>query len=79
MKILVAAPYYRCGSTLLQRCLHNCEYTMIYGEMNNLFTSIDLLGKMSATQQPNIESKLNNYECVEDRLGEAIARECKPG
>lgn len=62
MKILVAAPYYRCGSTLIQRCLNQCDDTTIYGELNGLFTIIDTLYKMSSQNSKDIERKRDNFK-----------------
>lgn len=62
-KIWIASPYYRTGSTLIQRCLHACDNTVMYGEMNGLFgTIIQLIGTVSnGAKQNNINKKLENF------------------
>lgn len=62
MKIIVAAPYYRCGSTLVQRCLNQCDDTTIYGELNGLFPIIDSLYRMSSQNSIDIERKRENFK-----------------
>lgn len=62
MKILIAAPYYRCGSTLVQRCIHQCDDTIIKGEMNGFFHILDTLGMMSLPKGMDVSDKEKNWE-----------------
>ena len=72
MKILIAAQYYRTGSTLIQRCLHACENTTIYGEMNGLLGVACSLSKMGtghkqfATDEVKLKKRVNWVNKVDD-------------
>lgn len=81
MKILIAAQYYRVGSTLIQRCLHQCENTKIYGEMNNLLDcaiSLKTMGGRFKTKSPNeifLQKKSNWSDKVDDDYSLCIPHE----
>lgn len=82
MKILIAAQYYRTGSTLVQRCLHACENTTIYGEMNSLLSAGVMLEKMGTLPQKTasgeevrLNKKSNWYDKVDDDYSMCIPYE----
>jgi len=63
-KILIAAQYYRVGSTLVQRCIHQCDDTVIYGEMNNLLNiciNLDKMGTFSPLSTKTLPNKKENW------------------
>ena len=82
MKILIAAQYYRTGSTLVQRCLHACENTKIYGEMNSLLSAGLILEKMSVIPEKTVsgdkarlDKKSNWYDKIDDDYSMCIPHE----
>ena len=81
MKILIAAQYYRTGSTLIQRCLHACENTTIYGEMNGLLGVACSLSKMGtghkqfATDEVKLKKRVNWVNKVDDDYSLCIPSE----
>lgn len=66
MRILVTSPYYRCGSTLVQRCLHQCEDLTMFGESNNVFTALATLYEELDSKirfpKDKFESKMDNWK-----------------
>lgn len=62
-KIWITTPYYRTGSTLVQRCFHACNNTVIYGELNGIFEMLCRTGQLikSTKTQNNIANKMQNF------------------
>ena len=80
-KILIAAQYYRVGSTLIQRCLHQCENTKIYGEMNNLLDAAQMVermgqpGKTMCSTEESDKKKENWENKIDDDYSLCIPKE----
>lgn len=75
--VAIIAPYYRVGSTLVQRCLHACDNTIIYGEINGLMTAIVQLAqcKFVKNQKFYYEKLTNWMNKVDDDYCSAVPYE----
>jgi hypothetical protein len=75
--VAIVAPYYRVGSTLVQRCLHACDNTVIYGEMNSLIGAVMSLAqcKLIKNQKFYYEKLTNWINDVDDDFSCAVPYE----